>query len=362
MAFGYTFVFVSTRGCMGSRRIQCPSCGQAYVLTDDEAARFAGQTIECSQCGHEIALAPSPNARDASIGLIAPSTSPGQGAAPPRIAPAQPAPFNPPELTAGAYPAPAIAPTAYAVPPMPMAMAAAQPQYDLRATYSDDPDGTGWAIASILCALVGLLVPIVPGAIAILLGLIALFRAKSSRTFAGGGLALSGIASGILTILFGSAVLHNYVMPAIANARSAAVRDVSCSQHLDQISRALQAYASKHDGHFPDQVGALVACGDLQAEMLICPRTGDTVAPGTTPAHRAEAIAKGGHCSYVYCGSGLTKDSPAESVLMYEPLDRHKEKGITVIFADGRVAPIGEVEAAKALRRLSAGQNPPWSQ
>ncbi len=345
---------------MGSRRIQCPSCGQAYVLTDDEAARFAGQTIECSQCGHEIALAPPAGSRVAAIGPTTPSPAPGQSAAPTRIAPAPPTPFNPPEVTAGAYPARATATSTYAVPPMPLAMAAQQ--HDARAGFLDEPDGTGWAIASIVCALLGLVVPIVPGVIAILLGLIALLRAKSSRTFAGGGLALSGIVSGILTILFGSAVVHNYVMPAIANARSAAVRDVSCSQHFDQLSRALQAYASKHEGHFPDRIGALVAGGDLQADMLICPRTSDTVAPGTTPALRAEAVDKGGHCSYVYCGGGLTTHSPAECVLMYEPLDRHKEKGITVIFADGRVSSIGEVEAAKALRRLSAGQNPPWSQ
>jgi hypothetical protein len=32
-----------------------------------------------------------------------------------------------------------------------------------------------------------------------------------------------------------------------------------------------------------------------------------------------------------------------------------------VVFVDGRVQHIGEVEAAKAARRLRQGQNPPWT-
>jgi len=46
---------------------------------------------------------------------------------------------------------------------------------------------------------------------------------------------------------------------------------------------------------------------------------------------------------------------------MYEPLDRHRHEGINVLFVDGRVQPIGQLEATKAIAKLKSGQNPPWS-
>ena len=45
---------------------------------------------------------------------------------------------------------------------------------------------------------------------------------------------------------------------------------------------------------------------------------------------------------------------------MYDTPDRHGD-GLRVLFVDGRVQSIGDVEASKALERLTRGVNPPWT-
>jgi prepilin-type processing-associated H-X9-DG protein len=123
----------------------------------------------------------------------------------------------------------------------------------------------------------------------------------------------------------------------------------------------MTTYARQHDGKFPDRLGALVLDGSAEPALLICPATRDRAVPTTAPAEQAAMLAQPGHVSYTYTGAGLGTASSPECVLMYEPLDRHHDAGITVLFVDGRVTRIGQLEAAKALRRLSAGHNPPWS-
>ena len=63
----------------------------------------------------------------------------------------------------------------------------------------------------------------------------------------------------------------------------------------------------------------------------------------------------------VYAGAGLSTAAPPECVLLYEPLDFHDYKGVNVLFVDGRVQFIGEIEAGKAVPKLRKGKNPPWT-
>src|SRR5438093_3149903 len=81
-----------------TKHVQCPHCGQAYALTEEQVSRFAGQDITCTQCGdsflvsHDLAL---------TGGLAtAPSTFETR-----------------PEATAGAFPAAAPVPAAAAAMP-----------------------------------------------------------------------------------------------------------------------------------------------------------------------------------------------------------------------------------------------------
>jgi prepilin-type processing-associated H-X9-DG protein len=129
---------------------------------------------------------------------------------------------------------------------------------------------------------------------------------------------------------------------------------------LTTIGKAMRQYAGANGGHFPDKLESIVANGTLKAEVLICPATGDTPAPGATPNAQAESLRGGRHVSYTYVGQNLSTWSPAECVLMYETPNRHGD-GMYVLFVDGRVQTIGSVEASKAITRLSRGVNPPWT-
>jgi prepilin-type processing-associated H-X9-DG protein len=96
--------------------------------------------------------------------------------------------------------------------------------------------------------------------------------------------------------------------------------------------------------------------------LLVCPDDpGATPAPGDSGLDTAESLHTGGrHVSYTYTGAGLTNAARPEMVLLYEPLAHHRT-GMHVLFADGRVNFIGEVEATKATARLQSGLNPPWT-
>src|SRR5687767_13944009 len=45
-------------------QIQCPHCGQAYALSDEQAPQYAGQSITCTQCARAFTVpdiaAPAP--------------------------------------------------------------------------------------------------------------------------------------------------------------------------------------------------------------------------------------------------------------------------------------------------------------
>src|SRR5438093_10499899 len=85
-----------------TKHVQCPHCGQAYALTEEQVARFAGQDITCTQCGesflvsHDLAmtggLATEPSAFETRPEATAAAFPPAAAAA---AMPASP-PFVPP--------------------------------------------------------------------------------------------------------------------------------------------------------------------------------------------------------------------------------------------------------------------------
>jgi hypothetical protein len=94
-----------------------------------------------------------------------------------------------------------------------------------------------------------------------------------------------------------------------------------CAANLRQIGQSCRAHAEQPSsgGRFPATFNDIL--GDIGPESLYCP--GDAVRPNGR--------------SYVYCGEGLTIESPGESVVAYEPLANHKGKGLHVLQLDGRV-------------------------
>ena len=314
--------------------VQCPQCEQAYALSDEQALLYAGREFECAQCNARFLVPrapPKPNTK---------MTGPLRGELPRG------------QVTAGAIPSTAGIPTfvsPFGARPYPQPVLQHEP-------------GVGLATASLICALVGMIVPIVPAALAIILGIIALVRIHRGRA-EGASLATGGVALGCAGLIIGSAVFYQKVLPIVSAMRQTGIVSIhsECPDHFKAINEAIVKYAAAHQGKLPDRLDDLVAANLLTAEQLVCQLSNDTVAAGTDAAQILEHLRTGHHISYTYTGTGLTTQSPPECVLLYEPLDRHNADGIRVLFADGRVQTIGKIESSKAIARLKSGQNPPWS-
>jgi hypothetical protein len=153
---------------------------------------------------------------------------------------------------------------------------------------------------------------------------------------------------GVLAVLMLGA--YAAFRPAINRAREAS-RRAACAANLQQIGMALQFYASQSGGRFPDSLDAVVLDGSISADMLVCPSSNDTVAPGTTPAEQVANLAKGGHQSYVYVGGGLTVTGVRQA-LAYEPLHHHGGGGINVLYTDGTVQFLPTAAALTAFPQL----------
>ena len=329
-----------------TKHVQCPHCGQAYALTLEQVARLGGQMITCSQCNESFLVSKD----DSITGGLA----------------TQPSTFETrPEATAGAIPnfVPGIV---YANPAVAAALGAAPyslipPRRSAREEGAPAPRRrrSGWAIASLVCGLLAILIPVIPGLLAIFFGLIALHRAHDDDEN-NDTVAMGGITIGVMGMLINGGVLFAYILPNIRQHQSS-TQHARCQDNLHKIASAMRLYADQNDGHFPDRLESILASGQLSADALVCPAaSGDTVSPGATPKEQLANLRNGRHISYEYVGQTLTTHSRAESVLLYEEPDRH-EPGMWVLFVDGRVQFIGDVEAAKASRRLEQGQNPPWT-
>ncbi|HEY8667007.1 MAG TPA: H-X9-DG-CTERM domain-containing protein [Tepidisphaeraceae bacterium] len=143
------------------------------------------------------------------------------------------------------------------------------------------------------------------------------------------------------------------------SARPVANR-VKCAENLRQIGNAMLLYAHDHGGKFPDTFEGLLGEG-LSAEVFICWESGDTQATGPTTQAIVAQWAIPGHLSYIYCGKGLTDESPAGTIVAYEPLANHGGANSNVLFADGHVAFIPAATMNRILAELAAGRNPPPS-
>jgi hypothetical protein len=177
----------------------------------------------------------------------------------------------------------------------------------------------------------------------------------------GKGYALTGLLLGGSGLLVG-AVLAAMLLPSLNRAREEASRD-RCAANLEQIALSLRLYLTGEPrGRLPDSLAPLVAGYNLRADVLVCPGSGDQVAPGRTPAEQSANLeTRAGHQSYLYTGKGLTAQAIANNpnlVIAYEPLKHHGD-GIHVLFADGKILFVEKTLAAQLIGEMKAGQNPP---
>src|SRR5205823_2518843 len=199
-----------------TKHVQCPHCGQAYALTEEQVPRFAGQDITCTQCGesflvsHDLGmtggLATAPSTFETRPEATA-GAFPAAAALPQAFVPAAytPPPYAP--RVVGAYDA-----SGFAIPPAPAPLPQPRVPYS---RYGSHPmavqESNGWAIASIICAVIGLIVPVVPGLLAIGFGVTAIRRLRERQ--AGAAMAMGGIIIGAMGFLAHGGLFYRYVMP-----------------------------------------------------------------------------------------------------------------------------------------------------
>ncbi len=131
---------------------------------------------------------------------------------------------------------------------------------------SESVNTSGWAIASLVCGVLGFLC--LPALAGVALGIVALVKIDRSRgQLRGRGLAIAGICvSGLMLIAI---VLSAMLLPALSRAKARAM-EINCVSNLKQIDLAARIYASDHQEVFPPDF--LSMSNELTTpKVLVCP-------------------------------------------------------------------------------------------
>jgi len=150
-------------------------------------------------------------------------------------------------------------------------------------------------------------------------------------------------------------------------------RRVRCASNMKQIGLAAIMWANDHGGKFPDDLDTLIAHEDLPSAIFNCPSSSATPAQGPTTQAVLDDFHQEGRLSYVYIGKGLTTQSPADAVVMYELPDNHKDDdmsitselssgkkvhGMNVLYADGHTEWISGLEFEALRKKVASGVFP----
>lgn len=193
----------------------------------------------------------------------------------------------------------------------------------------------GIAIASLVCGIlswvcVGLLAAIP----AVITGHMALGRIKrSAGTLAGRGMAIAGLILGYTSIVAMTVLLILFFTLAVPAIKEEACK-TACRANLHQIGMACNAYASVHDGRYPERLSELYPDYVPDPDIFVCPSTSDKIASPD------EIDAK---TSYEYRGAALNASTAAEplgqAILACDKPGNHPPgpRNIFFLFADGSV-------------------------
>jgi prepilin-type processing-associated H-X9-DG protein len=163
----------------------------------------------------------------------------------------------------------------------------------------------------------------------------------------------------LLVLLLGIVSLAvSIVLPSVARYREERLWR-RCPGNLRQIGYGIQLYAMEHGGRFPERIEDILATQDLTAEVFVCPYSNDSAATGPTKLAQAAQFAKGGHCSYVYVGQGLTvQTGTSDHLVVYEPMANHGNTGMYALFADGHVDWLDPDQAKRLTAAAATGKRP----
>jgi len=181
-----------------SQLITCPHCRQTYTITPQQAPEYHGRAIQCTRCAQAFVV-----------------NIPVPEQVVPRVAQQEP-----------------IAAHGFPVTPQPPAIPEQQPpafppSYAYQ-TAAPPPKASGMAVASMVFACIGVLLPGV-GIVGIVLGIIALLKTRDP-SIGGRGISIAGISVGGASILT-SACAISILVPAYHRASETANR-VKCASNL----------------------------------------------------------------------------------------------------------------------------------
>lgn len=159
------------------------------------------------------------------------------------------------------------------------------------------------------------------------------------------------------TVGIGAAAMGvSILLPALNAAKERANR-VKCASNLRQIGQGCFLYANDHR-KYPADLGTMVQAVDLHPEVMVCP-SGDN----SLPAHvRMGGVAAqvqwvNQNADYVYLGTTVRPNDPAEKILAYEKIDNHQREGINLLFNDGHVEWMHLPRAIEEIRKQT-GREP----
>ncbi len=196
---------------------------------------------------------------------------------------------------------------------------------------------SGWAIASLVCAILSPLTCFISGLLAIIFGIVALVNINKSRgNLKGNGMAISGIVIPIIIVPF-IAILLSILMPALAKVRILSQR-VVCGSHMNSIGKELMIYANDNNDKYPATdkwCDLLLENSNISKKVLICPGAPE------------------GPCDYAM-NKNIEKIGPlgpSDLVLLFETdpgwnqsgdeeilsTENHKGDGCNILFNDGHV-------------------------
>ncbi len=122
----------------------------------------------------------------------------------------------------------------------------------------------------------------------------------------------------------------------------------ACQDHLRTVAMALRQYATDHNGNYPTGAQWYTS---LDYEYLN--RTGALLCP----ARLAVGAPSEAKVDYIYNGqSHPSVNAPADYPLLWDRKGAHDRLGRNVMFADGRVAWVGEDEFQQALARYKINE------
>jgi prepilin-type processing-associated H-X9-DG protein len=124
-----------------------------------------------------------------------------------------------------------------------------------------------------------------------------------------------------------SSIMAGMMLPALSRARESA-RQAVCINNLKQIVTAQHLYANDYDGKFTDKLSDLYPHYVTSLRVFTC--------PSATEAEITEKEDIDSLASYVL-RKGLTRDSAADQILLYEKIENHRRRGGNVAYVDGHV-------------------------